>query len=73
MRLGLIIAAVAALGWARGLLATGAESAATLEALPTPRRSWPGVIARVLARWVRGPRPLSRPRWYDSDGAHRGF
>jgi hypothetical protein len=43
------------------------------EALPTPRRSWPGIIARVLANWVRGPRALRRPRWYDSDGAHRGL
>jgi len=35
--------------------------------------SWPGIIARVLAKWARGPRAQRRPRWYESDGAHRGF
>jgi hypothetical protein len=43
------------------------------EALPIPRRSWLGIIARLLAKWVRGPGALRRPRWHDSDGAHRGF
>jgi hypothetical protein len=43
------------------------------KALSPPRRSWAGIIAGLLAKWVRGPRALRRPRWYDGDGAHRGF
>jgi hypothetical protein len=38
------------------------------EALPAPRRSWLDIIARVLVKWVRGPRAPRRSRWYDSDG-----
>jgi len=47
---------------------------ATLRAaLPTTCRSWPGMIAGLLVKWVRGPRGPRRLRWHDSDGAHRGF
>ena len=43
------------------------------EALTIPRGPLPGIIARVLAKWMRRPGAPRRPRWYDSDGAHRGF
>ena len=43
------------------------------DALPAPRQSWLNIIARALAKWIRGVRALRRSRWYDSDGAHRGF
>jgi hypothetical protein len=43
------------------------------EALPARRQSWVDIIARVLMKWVRGPRAWRRSRWYDSDGAHRGL
>jgi hypothetical protein len=72
VELGLITGAVGALGGARGLLAVKYLDATLREALPTSLQSWPGIFARVLAR-VRGPRAPRRPRWYDSDAAHRGF
>jgi hypothetical protein len=43
------------------------------EALPAPRRSWLDIIARVMVKWTRGARAPQRSRWYDSDGANRGF
>jgi hypothetical protein len=43
------------------------------EALPARRQSWLDIIARALVKWVRGVRAPRRSRWYDSDGAHRGF
>jgi len=47
---------------------------ATLRAaLPTMCRSWPGMIAGLLVKRVRGPRGPRCLRWHDSDGAHRGF
>ena len=43
------------------------------EAVPAPRQSWLDIIARVLMKWVRATQAAQRSRWYDSDGAHRGF
>jgi len=43
------------------------------EALPAARPFWLGIIARMLMDWVGGPRAPEQPRWYDSDGAHRGL
>ena len=43
------------------------------EALPTPRQSWFGLFARVLAKLVGGRRTRRGSRWYDSDGVHRGL
>jgi hypothetical protein len=48
------------------------------EASFIPSHSWFGIFTRALAKWanlVRGPRGRRprAPRWYDSDGVHRGF
>jgi hypothetical protein len=43
------------------------------DASTAPRQSWLSIIARVLAKWVGRPRALRPPRWYESDGAHRGI
>jgi hypothetical protein len=37
------------------------------------RESWLRVMVRVLVKWVGSSRAQRRPRWYDSDGAHRGL